>query len=95
MPVPSVSILCKFGLALLSVLFLVNSASAYVGPGAGLELIGYTMGLVYLGFTAFSAVLLWPLYALLRRIRGRAKTSAGPPTPASTGETGAESNVRP
>lgn len=81
------------GLALLVELFLAGSASAYVGPGAGLELIGYAFTLLAWGLTAFSAVLLWPLYALIQRIRGRAKTPTAPPTPASSGETRAENNV--
>lgn len=95
MPVPNMSILCKFGLALLAMLVLVNSASAYVGPGSGVELIPYAVALVSFALTFFISVLLWPLNALRRRLRGRTKSPAAPPTPASTGETGADSNVQP
>ncbi len=64
--------LCSIGkvlLALSLVLLGTNSALAYVGPGADLSFISYALTLVAWIFAAFSAVLLWPVYALLRRIR--------------------------
>ena len=57
-----------------------NALIAYVGPGADLGLISYALSLIVFGITAFSAVLLWPVYALLRRIRGAAnKPALAPP----------------
>jgi hypothetical protein len=54
-------------------------AFAYIGPGAGLEFVGYFLSLVGWGAAVFSAVLLYPVYALLRRIRGaREKLTAAP-----------------
>jgi hypothetical protein len=54
----------------LSVLLLgAESAMAYVGPGADVAFISYAMTLLAWALTAFSAVLLWPVYALIRRIR--------------------------
>jgi hypothetical protein len=47
----------------------VEGVLAYVGPGAGLELIPYSMGLLTWIGVAFGAVALWPLSALRRRIR--------------------------
>jgi hypothetical protein len=41
----------------------------YVGPGAGLELVGYVLGLLIWMGAALGAILLWPLTALLRRFR--------------------------
>ena len=87
MPVRNASFLCTIGLALLTALSLAGDASAYVGPGAGLELVGYTLSLAAWGLTAFSAVLLWPLYALLQRMRRRGKSAAVPPPPPVEGET--------
>jgi hypothetical protein len=52
-------------------LLLADSAQAYVGPGAGLELTGYFLSLLAWVVTAFSMFLLWPFYALLNRLRGR------------------------
>jgi hypothetical protein len=66
---------------MLSVLLLwTGSASAYIGPGAGLDFIPYALTLLAFGLTAFSAILLWPVHALLRWIRGRKNPSA-PATP--------------
>jgi hypothetical protein len=65
---------------------------AYVGPGAGLEFVGYFMSLLVWAGVAFSAVLLWPFYALLRRLRGdrRAAPPAqeAAPEPENPGEIG-------
>jgi hypothetical protein len=64
----------------LSVLLLgANSALAYVGPGADVAFISYAMTLFAWALAAFSAVLLWPVYALLRKIRGGKKESTTAP----------------
>jgi uncharacterized membrane protein YccC len=42
---------------------------AYVGPGADVTFIGTAMTLLAWVLAAFSAVLLWPVYALLRWMR--------------------------
>jgi hypothetical protein len=63
---------------------------AYIGPGAGLEQVGYALTLLLFGITASSAVLLWPFYALLRWLRG-GKKPAPPAAPIENvpGETSA------
>jgi hypothetical protein len=61
----------KVSLALVLLLLSAGPALAYVGPGAGLELVGYSVSLLAWVLAAFSAVLLYPIYALLRRVRGR------------------------
>ena len=49
---------------------------AYVGPGAGLSLIGSLIGVVVAVFMALTVIISWPLRLLIRRIRGkRAKNS--------------------
>jgi hypothetical protein len=56
----------------LSVLLLgASPAPAYAGPGADVTFISYAMTLLLWVLAAFSAVLLWPIYALLRAIRRR------------------------
>lgn len=45
-------------------------AQAYVGPGAGISLLGSTLGLLVAVVTALGIVILWPLRNLLKR-RGR------------------------
>jgi hypothetical protein len=57
--------------ALSVLLVLANNALAYIGPGAGLEQVGYAMSLMAVVGVAFSAVLLWPFYAVLRLFRRR------------------------
>jgi hypothetical protein len=60
-------------LALLSLSVLLlqpGRASAYVGPGAGLELVGYFFSLMGVVAVAFTSLLLWPVYSLVRWIRG-------------------------
>jgi hypothetical protein len=48
-----------------------NIAMAYVGPGAGLTLIGSLIGLLIAVLTALGIILFWPIRALIRRIRGK------------------------
>jgi hypothetical protein len=69
-PAPDLARAGQVLLAVVVLLLLAGNASAYVGPGAGLDLVGYSFGLLMWMTTAFSAVLLWPVYALLRRLRG-------------------------
>jgi hypothetical protein len=61
----------------------------YIGPGSGLELVPTFMSLIAWMVMAFSAILLYPFYALIRFFRGTKvpPNPAGvnqPETPAST-----------
>ncbi|HZU36279.1 MAG TPA: hypothetical protein VFA18_10235 [Gemmataceae bacterium] len=86
----------KVMLALSVLLLTAESAWAYVGPGADIAFISYAMTLLIWILTVFSAILLWPVYALVRKIRGRdpqAKLGDGVPNTSSTAsplETAAE-----
>lgn len=65
--------------SLFSVLFLVATpAMAYIGPGAGLSLLGALWGLVAAVGAALLFVLLWPLRRMLRRRREAKKAEAIP-----------------
>jgi membrane protein implicated in regulation of membrane protease activity len=46
---------------------IVGDAAAYVGPGAGLSLVGAFWGLAVAVLAAFSFVILWPFRRLFRR----------------------------
>ena len=83
MPVLNWSRLRILLLVLAGLLLWTGSASAYIGPGAGLDFIPYALTLLAFGLTAFSAILLWPVHALIRWIRGKKKPSA-PATPTET-----------
>jgi hypothetical protein len=79
-PGRNLSTVCKVLLALFVLLLGAGRAMAYVGPGADVTFIGSAMTLLAWVLAAFSATLLWPIYALLRRIRGRKNTSAMSPS---------------
>ncbi len=55
---------------LAATLLLANNAPAYIGPGAGLEFVTYAMSLLAMAGIAFFSVLMWPLYTVIRWIRG-------------------------
>lgn len=49
---------------------IVTGCLAYIGPGAGLGLGGAVLGVLLALLTAFAFVLVWPLRALYRKLRG-------------------------
>jgi len=51
---------------------------AYIGPGAGITMLGALWGVIVAVFLAIGAVLFWPIRILLRRTRKKT------PVPAST-----------
>jgi hypothetical protein len=51
-------------------------AAAYVGPGAGLSLVGAFWGLLVAIFAAVAFIVVWPVRRLLRRSRGVPDASA-------------------
>jgi hypothetical protein len=57
-------------LALTAVLLHAAATAAYVGPGAGISLVGSLFGLVSAVVIAIGVVLLWPIRRLIRRIKG-------------------------
>ena len=62
-------------LALLFLLVLLNGpAMAYVGPGAGLSLLGTLWGVVIAVLAALSFLVMWPLRRLMRQRRNRGRS---------------------
>ena len=82
---------CQLLVALSVLLLGADRALAYAGPGVDVTFIGYAMTLVLWVLAAFSAVLLWPAYALLRVLRGRKDRPATPPPEAVPEESRAAS----
>ena len=59
-------------------------AAAYVGPGAGLSLLGALWGVLFAVFAALAFVVIWPIRRLIKRRAARtyrmaARPSAGTP----------------
>jgi membrane protein implicated in regulation of membrane protease activity len=51
-------------------------AAAYVGPGAGLSLVGAFWGLLVAIFASLAFIVVWPVRRLLRRGRSSPETAA-------------------
>ena len=56
-----------------------TTVEAYVGPGAGISVIGALIGLVSAIFLALFAVLRWPIKRYLARRRAAQAAAAGAP----------------
>lgn len=63
-------------LALLLGLTVSGPAMAYIGPGAGITMLGALWGVVVAVLLAIGAVLFWPIRALLRRAKGSRPAAA-------------------
>lgn len=57
--------------ALAAVLLLPDTAAAYVGPGAGLTMIGALWAVILALFAALFFVVAWPVRRMLRQARHR------------------------
>lgn len=55
-----------------------SAAQAYIGPGAALGLVGYFFGLAGAVVVAVVLVAYYPLKLLLRRIKAKRRSEAGP-----------------
>lgn len=77
-------------LCALSGAFIMTAAEAYVGPGAGISLIGALIGLLSAIGLAVFAILRWPIrrYMMRRRAARSAATESG----STRNESGASSN---
>jgi len=54
----------------------VSTALAYIGPGAGMSVLGSLLGILATIFVAIGAIIIWPL----RKFMKRRKTRCNPPT---------------
>ncbi|MDJ0652677.1 MAG: hypothetical protein QNJ40_00875 [Xanthomonadales bacterium] len=53
-------------------------AAAYIGPGAGISVIGSLLGLLATIVVAIGAILFWPVRRMLKRRKQRAAQAEGP-----------------
>ena len=73
-------------LFILLILSLSSSAAAYIGPGAGISVLGSLLAVLGTIVLAIGAILFWPIRKLLKRRKGK---QAGD-TPDSTAESAGE-----
>jgi membrane protein implicated in regulation of membrane protease activity len=66
---------------------LMNTAAAYVGPGAGLSLLGALWGLLAAVFAALAFVLVWPFRRMLAGRRAQTTPAGSPGRPDQITET--------
>lgn len=56
-------------------LLLASTAHAYIGPGAGIPVLGSLIGIVITIVVAIAAILFWPIRKMLKRGKNKTKTS--------------------
>jgi len=61
-----------------STVFLATAATAYVGPGAAVTLVGALWAVVAAVVLAVVGILIWPIRLMLRRMRGKARAEESP-----------------
>ncbi len=68
-------------------LLLVTSgqALAYIGPGAGISVLGSLLGILATFFVAIGAILFWPVRKMLKRRKARRATAAPAQSPDDAG----------
>ncbi|HEY5776752.1 MAG TPA: hypothetical protein VIS57_11740 [Xanthomonadales bacterium] len=65
-------------LALILLVLPLSSALAYIGPGAGISVLGSLLGILATIFVAIGAVLFWPLRKLMKRRKARRESATVP-----------------
>ncbi len=64
-----------FRITVLLLLALIASpAAAYVGPGAGISVLGSLLGILATIFVAIGAILFWPIRKLMKRRKAKKET---------------------
>ena len=63
-----------------------STAGAYVGPGAGISVLGSLLGILATIVVAIGAIVLWPLRKMMKRKKAKAAaeaadTASGPEQP--------------
>ena len=51
-----------------------SPVAAYIGPGAGISVLGSILGILATIFVAIGAILFWPLKKLMRRRKAKKET---------------------
>lgn len=60
--------------ALFLLALIASPAAAYVGPGAGISVLGSLLGILATIFVAIGAILFWPIRKLIKRRKAKKET---------------------
>jgi membrane protein implicated in regulation of membrane protease activity len=60
--------------ALLLLALIAGPATAYVGPGAGISVLGSLLGILATIFVAIGAILFWPVRKMMKRRKAKKET---------------------
>jgi hypothetical protein len=60
-------------IALLWLTLIASPVTAYIGPGAGISVLGSLLGILATIFVAFGAILFWPIRKLIKRRKAKKK----------------------
>ena len=63
-----------------TLLLTAGTAHAYIGPGAGISVLGSLLGILTTVLVAIGAILLWPLRTYMKRRKARREATAGAET---------------
>jgi len=55
----------------------VSPALAYIGPGAGISVLGSLLGILGTIFVAIGAIIFWPLRKFMKRRKARRESTVG------------------
>jgi membrane protein implicated in regulation of membrane protease activity len=70
-------------IALLMLALIAGPAAAYVGPGAGISVLGSLLGILATIFVAIGAILFWPIRKLMKRRKAKKETGVSGDTDSS------------
>ena len=59
-----------------TLLLTAGAAHAYIGPGAGISVLGSLLGILTTVLLAIGAILLWPLRTFMKRRKARREAAA-------------------
>ncbi len=57
-----------------------SPAAAYIGPGAGISVLGSLLGILATIFVAIGAILFWPIRKLMKRRKAKKETGVSAET---------------
>jgi membrane protein implicated in regulation of membrane protease activity len=87
--------LLSLALAATLTLGIAGDAFAYIGPGAGLSMIGAFWGLVVAVFAALSFLLLWPLRRMFKKSTPADSPADAPTAPTTHSSTAPDEPAKP